>query len=107
MTSSIQRWLAYRWHLVASLAVLAYFTYHAVQGPRGLLAWAKKEAELAAAGAELARLQAEIADYAAKVEALQPDRADPDMVEEQLRELGFIARGEVIVLPAGERPPQR
>jgi cell division protein FtsB len=98
MLRSMRLWLVRRWHLVLGLLLLAYFAHHGVHGERGLLAWIDKSRELQSARAELATLDAQITELAGTVEALQPDRSDPDLLEEQLRNLGFIGKDEVIVL---------
>ena len=103
----VGRWLGRHWHLAGGCLLLAYFIYHGIEGPRGLLAWTEKERELTVMRAELAGIDAQIETLSIKVAALQPDRVDPDMLEEQLRELGFIDRGEVIILPTGEKTGAR
>jgi cell division protein FtsB len=95
----IGRWLRRRWHLWGALLLLVYFAYHGVHGSRGLLAWMDKTHELEAARSELATLDGELKLYAARIHSLQPDRADPDLLEEHLRQLGYIAKGEVMLLP--------
>jgi cell division protein FtsB len=90
-----------RWHLAGAALLLVYFAYHGVHGERGFIAWVEKGRELRAAEAQLAELNLQIDALAAKVAALQPDRSDPDLLEEQLRQLGYIAEGEVILLPQG------
>ncbi|SNB61128.1 Cell division protein FtsB [Arboricoccus pini] len=95
-----KRWLRRHWHLLGAFLLLIYFAYHGIHGERGALAWVDKSRELEANKTELAELNGQIDDLQAKVTALQPDRADPDLLEEKLRELGYIARGEEIVVPS-------
>ena len=98
-------WLAQRWTLVFACAVLAYFAYHAVHGSRGLLAWVDRNRELEAVRAELAAVTDERATLERRLRSLQPGRADRDVLEEELRQLGYIRRNEVIVLTPDEPPP--
>jgi cell division protein FtsB len=103
----LRRWFARRWHLVGALLVCAYFVYHGIHGDRGLLAWTDKARELADTKARLASLEDETRGYTAKIDALQPDRSDPDLLEEHLRQLGYISKGEVILLPKPTLTPPR
>jgi cell division protein FtsB len=95
-------WLRRHWALLAASAVLAYFLWHGLHGERGFGAWLQVNRELEWARSELARLEAERKRLEAPVDALQPDRADPDLVEEELRKLGYIGEREAVILvPAG------
>ena len=101
-----KRWLRRHWHLLSAFLLLIYFAYHGIHGDRGALAWVDKSRELEASKTELAQLDSQIDDLQAKVTALQPDRADPDLLEEKLRELGYIARGEEIIVPGNAQGDQ-
>ena len=85
--------------------VLAYFGYHALHGERGLLAWMDKSRDLEAARQELNRLTSERERLERDVQAFQRDSIDRDLLEEELRKLGYVKPNEVIVLrpvePAG------
>jgi cell division protein FtsB len=99
------RWVARRWTLLVACAVLAYFAYHAVHGGRGLLAWVDRNREVEAARAELGAVTDERATLERRLRDLQPGRADRDILEEELRQLGYIRQNEVIVLTPDEPPP--
>ena len=99
------RWLGRRWTLLLACAVLAYFAFHAVHGGRGLLAWVDRNRELEAVRAEMAAVTDEHATLERRLRSLQPGRADRDVLEEELRQLGYIRRNEVIVLTPDEPPP--
>lgn len=86
------------WPLLLALALLGYFTWHGLNGQRGLWTWIEVGRELERARAELAGLQAERRALEQRVDALQPDRSDPDLLEEQLRRLGYVAEGEAVIL---------
>ncbi|MDX6751316.1 septum formation initiator family protein [Geminicoccaceae bacterium 1502E] len=105
MPDGLRRFLRQHWLLVLSLLLLFYFGFHAVHGERGLLAWLDVEREIEAVKVEHERLVDERLRLEARVEALQPDRIDPDLLEEQLRKMGYMSEGEVVVLPEGGPPP--
>ena len=96
---AIGLWLRGRWLAFVVTAILAYFGYHAIHGQRGILAWVDKSRELEHAKQKLAELDAERAGLERRVAGLQPDRLDPDLLEEELRKLGYVRPDEVILLP--------
>jgi cell division protein FtsB len=98
MTRALRHWLGRRWHLLGGVLLLVYFAYHGLHGERGLYAWVDKARELEAAKLELAGLERSIGAVQRTVEGLQPDRVDPDLLEERLRRLGWVAPDEVLVL---------
>lgn len=93
-----------RWPALLLGAVIAYFGYHALHGERGLLAWMDKSRDLEAARQELARVEAERAALEREVRAFAEDRIDRDLLEEELRKLGYVRRDEVIILRPAEPP---
>ncbi len=88
-----------RWLAVVVTAILVYFGYHALHGRLGLLAWIDRSRELEAARQELAGLTAERERFERQVRAFKEDNIDRDLLEEELRKLGYIQRQEVIILP--------
>ncbi len=92
-----------RWLTVLVTAVLAYFGYHALHGDRGLLAWIDKSRDLEAARQELDLLRAERAELDREVGAFQRDQLDRDLLEEELRKLGYVHPNEAILLRPEER----
>ncbi len=98
MPRSLKRWLTENWVLLGAFLMLAYFGYHAVHGQRGLLAWLDVSRELQRSRTELALLRTETDGLQAQVDALQPDKSDPDLVESELRRLGYIGQGEKVIL---------
>ncbi len=82
--------------LGALLAV--YFSYHLVQGERGLIAYLQLKAQVAASQAQLDVLQAEKSKLAHRVRLLRPDSLDPDLLDEQARRmLGFAHPDELVI----------
>ncbi len=84
--------------------ILAYFGYHALHGSYGFLAWIDTSRDLELARQELASLRAERTRWSADVAALQPDSLDRDLLEEELRQLGYVRPNEVIILRRDEEP---
>jgi cell division protein FtsB len=92
------RWLRRHWAVLAAAGLLLYFLWHGIHGERGFGAWLEIDRELERARGELARLEAERKRLELPVERLQPDRMDPDLVEEELRKLGYIGEREAVIL---------
>ncbi len=91
-------WLKGRWPVVVATAIVAYFGYHALHGERGFLAWIDKSRDLEAARQELARLAERRQRLERDVQAFQRDSIDRDLLEEELRKLGYVKPNEVIIL---------
>jgi cell division protein FtsB len=87
-----------RWPAVLVTAILVYFGYHALHGERGLLAWIDKSRDLEAARQELDLLRAERAELDREVGAFQRDQLDRDLLEEELRKLGYVQPNEAVIL---------
>ena len=102
LVEGLAGWLKGRWLAVVVTAILAYFGYHALHGQRGFLAWVDKSRDLEAARQELARLRTERASLEHDVEAFQSDKIDRDLLEEELRKLGYVKPNEVIILRGPE-----
>ena len=82
----------------AALAALLVMGGIAVAGPSGLLAWSENLRVLDQRKAQLAELQKERDALANKVELLDRDHADPDMVGELLRsQLNVVHPDEVVI----------
>ena len=95
-------WVRFRrqyWLSLLAFALVAYFSYHLVNGNRGLLAWQQYSQELEATRAELARLRAEHASLERKVARLRHDGLDPDLLDEEARRtLSLLDPQDVIIL---------
>ncbi len=98
LSHRLRRAVRARWLLLPLTLLLAYFAYHAVHGQRGLIAWMDLRREVARAERELAALEAERKRLADRVEALRPGQTDADLLESELRRLGYLRPEEVIVL---------
>jgi cell division protein FtsB len=87
-----------RWVVVPLALTLFYFGWHAIHGERGLIAWVDLNHELDMAKAELVTLQAERQWLERRVAGLKQDAIDPDLLEEELRKLGYVGEREMIIL---------
>jgi len=67
------------------VCAIGYFTFHVVQGDRGLLSWWKIKQRVAAAKLSLEVSQAERQTMENRVRLLEPGSLDPDMLEERAR----------------------
>lgn len=81
------------------VALLAFFSWHGFQGPRGLHYRDVQFAKLAKLEAELAVETTQKVVMEAKVALMRPESVDPDMLEELARsQLEMSRRNELIVL---------
>ena len=67
------------------LALAGYFVWQAQQGERGLNAWGQRQSELGAARAELARMEADLAGWERRVQAMRRSPIDRDALDERAR----------------------
>lgn len=88
-----------------ALALLLLLMGLAIAGPSGLLAWGENERVLDEHQARIAKLKEERAALKNRVELLDPEHADPDLVGEQLRQNFNVVHPDEVVLilePQGE-----
>ena len=77
---------------------MAFFGGYAVLGPNGVLAYGDYQRQLAKREADYQRLDRRRAVLKNRVSLLDPDHANPDMVDEMTRrELGVVHPDEVVV----------
>lgn len=81
-----------------ALAGLLLLAALAIAGPTGLLAWSEKEKQLDQRAAQIAQLEAERDELRNRVDLLDTDAADPDLVGELLRkDLNVVHPDEVVI----------
>jgi len=81
-----------------ALVLLVALTVAAIAGPTGLLAWAENGEALEQRKARIAMLTEERDALRNRVELLDPNGADPDLVSELIREdLGVIHPDEIVI----------
>ena len=88
-----------------ALCALLLMTVLALFGPSGLLAWSDNANLLRERKAQIAALTEERDELRKNVDALHPDRADPDKIGELLKKNLNVVREDEIVLdlkPQGE-----
>ncbi len=84
---------------VAAAAGVIAFAALALVGPTGVSAWADSRQKLEHRETQLADLRAERDRIANRVELLDPENADPDLVGELLRNNLNVAHPDEIVVP--------
>lgn len=81
-----------------ALVVLVVLTVGAIAGPTGLLAWAENAEVLKQRQAQIAMLSEKRDALRNRVDLLDPDGADPDLVSELVRkDLGAIHPDEIVI----------
>ncbi len=98
---SLRRWWRRNWLALPLCFVLTYFGYHAIHGNHGLLAWVDVSHDISQLEMQLAARRAERDRLEILIKGLGPDELDEDLLEEQLRGLGYVKRRELIVLKPG------
>lgn len=81
-----------------ALCALLLISGFAIAGPTGLLAWNESEELLKQRQAQIAQLQKERDALKNKVDRLNPDGADPDLVGELLRRNMNVVHADEVVL---------
>jgi len=84
-------------------ALILYFGYSGIMGPRGFLALTKSEADLGAAKRELATLRAERTALQHRISLLDEKALDPDMLEEVARSLLLQGHPDEVSVPREKR----
>jgi len=90
---------------VIGMSVVVYFTYHVVQGDRGLLALGTLLGEVNALQAQVLDVRSERFALENKVKMLRVESLDPDLLEERARAvLGYGNADELVVVPDQDPP---
>jgi cell division protein FtsB len=80
------------------VTIVVFFAAYALFGANGVLAWGDYSARLKLRQGELAQLKVDQGQLAHRVALLNPNNANPDMVDELVRrELGLARPDEVII----------
>ncbi len=91
--------------------VAVYFSYHAVEGDRGLIAWWQVTSQLDSASATLERVRNERTALEHRVALLGSERLDLDLLDERAHlMLNLGRRDEVVILnpyEAGGAAPEK
>lgn len=87
------------------LALTGYFVLNALEGPHGLLEYAKDRASLAAAEQDYARAAAESQQWEIRVAALRTDHLDADTLDERARAmLNLVNPADIVVFYGTGKP---
>lgn len=79
-------------------ALLAWFGWHGLEGPRGKDNYARLQAELASRQEALAQITQKREALEARVSLMRPESVDPDMASELVRDmLGYEKRNSIVV----------
>jgi cell division protein FtsB len=83
---------------ILGISLIGYFTYHLVQGDRGLTAWARLTQEVQDAKSVLAGVEAERQALDRRVGLMRSDHLDRDMLDERARAtLNLVGPNEVVI----------
>jgi len=85
------------------LALVGYFAWNATHGAHGLIAYAQRQQLLKQAQDDLAQVQAEKTEWERRVEALQSDHLDADMLDERARAMLNLSDPGDIIVPYGDK----
>ena len=90
---------------IVFIALTGDFVLNAIEGPHGLLAYAKDKATLAAAQQELGKVTAERQQWEAQVASLRTDHLDADALDERARAMLNLANPAdiVVMYPQGQK----
>lgn len=78
--------------------MVGYFLFHAVQGDRGILAWAELKQEVAEAEQTLDRLTRARRKLDSRVKLLEAPNLDRDLLDERARIVSGLANPDEIVI---------
>lgn len=79
-------------------ALIAWFGWHGLEGPRGMDNYAALEAELAQRDDAFAQVKEKLDALEARVKLMRPESVDPDMASELVRDmLGYEKRNSIVV----------
>ena len=81
-----------------AILIIANFLGYAIMGANGILSWGDYRRQKAERLVQLAELNAEKARLAHRSALLDPQRADPDLIDEMVKkELGVVRPDEVVI----------
>jgi cell division protein FtsB len=84
---------------VLGACLMGYFSYHLVQGERGLLAWLRLTNEIREAKEQAAVVRAERDALERRVSHLRPESLDRDLLDERARAtLNVALPNEIVIL---------
>ncbi len=97
----LRRWIGAGVVPSVFLALVAYFSWNATQGERGLRTYAMRQEQLRSVQAELDRTVLDRETWERRVAGLRTQRLDPDTLDERARAMLNVADPSDIVMPYG------
>jgi cell division protein FtsB len=92
---------------IFGLAVIGYFSYHLVQGDRGLIAWMRLTQQIREAKATADQVRSEREALDNRVARLRPEHLDLDLLDERARAtLNVVGPNEIVILKPATQPTQ-
>jgi cell division protein FtsB len=83
---------------VLGISLLTYFSYHAIQGERGVFAWMQLNQQLKQTRALANAVAAQRDELENRVRRLSSGSLDPDLLDERVRSMLNLARGDEVVI---------
>src|ERR1700751_3490442 len=83
---------------VVGISLLAYFSYHAIQGERGLFAWMQLNQQLKQTHALADAVAGQRHELENRVQRLSSASLDPDLLDERVRAMLNYARQDEVVI---------
>lgn len=83
---------------IIGLLAVSYFSYHLIEGDRGLFAYLKLQNEIQKSEAEFQITELEKNRLDKRVQLLNPENLDLDMLEERAREVLGLAHPDELVI---------
>lgn len=94
-----RRFLAPLAFYIGASACVAYFLYHAHNGPRGLESKQEFKVQISEIRADISKLKTERAEWETRVALLRRDEVDRDLLEERARDaLGRVHKNDVVII---------
>ncbi len=98
-TSAFRRTMKRAAFPAIGLTLMAFFGAYAVLGPNGMLAYGDYKRQLAKRDVEFTALDQKRAVLKNRVALLDPDHANPDMVDEMVRKELNVAHPDEVIVP--------
>ena len=89
---------------VLGISLLTYFSYHAIQGERGLFAWIQLNQQLKQTRALADAVAGQRAELENRVRRLSSGSLDTDLLDERVRSMLNLARGDEVVIMLPQQP---
>ena len=89
---------------VLGISLLTYFSYHAIQGERGLFAWIQLNQQLKQTRALADAVAGQRAELENRVRRLSSGSLDPDLLDERVRSMLNLARADEVVIMLPQQP---